>query len=146
MNTVGLKLLVAPVLLPLCAGTPAFAQTANEPATQFFNFVCEIDLSVVPVGFKLADGTTSLFTFASRKLCTGAASVRNVKLECQDTVPGWNKGNQSVSGFLCTINGDRCNLEPRPGDLSAPFLTATASTLTVDASGVANLTCFYKPP
>jgi hypothetical protein len=146
MKTTSLRLL-APVLLVLANGTPAVAQTGNEPASQFFNFVCEIDLSVLPLppGFTLADGTTSVFTFDSRRLCTGEASTRNVKVECEDIIPGWNQGNQSAKGFTCTINGDTCGLAPRPGDPSAPFLTATDSSLTVGASGAAKLLCFYKP-
>ena len=147
MKTTSLRLFT-PVLLALGTGTPAFAQT--EPASQFSNFVCEIDLSVVPVGFKLADGTTSLFTFDSTRLCTGSASARNVTLNCQDTVPGWNKGAQSVKGFPCTINGDTCNVAPNvaplPGDSNKPFLTTTNSTLAINSNGVAKLTCLYNPP
>jgi hypothetical protein len=78
-------------------------------------------------------------------LCAGSASLRNVKLECTGTFPGWNEGSVSATNFPCTINGDTCSLAPLPGDPNAPFLTATASSLTVDASGAAALTCFYKP-
>jgi hypothetical protein len=145
MKTTSFRLLLAPILLALASGTPAFAQT--EPATQFSNFVCEIDVSVV--GFTLADGTTSVDTFDSTRLCTGAASARNVKLECEDTIPGWNRGQQSASGFPCTINGDTCGLAPppppQPGSENAPFLTTTDSALNVTPGGAAKLTCFFKP-
>jgi hypothetical protein len=87
-----------------------------------------------------------VFTFTSSKLCTGEASTRNVKLECNDVIPGWNLGKKTTSSFACTINGDMCGLAPRAGDPSAPFLTATDQTLTVDATGAAKLLCFYKPP
>lgn len=144
MKTVGLGL-CGPILLVLGAGAPALAQSTGS-ATQFFNFVCEIDLSALGTGFKLTDGTTSLFTFDSSRLCTGTASTRNVKLDCNDVVPNWPPGTTaSAKNFVCTINGDTCNLAPRPGDLSAPLLTATDQNLTVDTTGLAHLTCFYKP-
>jgi hypothetical protein len=146
LKTTGLRLLAA-IPLALATGTPAVAQT--EPATDFFNFICEIDVSVLGTGFTLADGTTSVFTFDSTRLCAGSASARNVKIECDDTVPGWNQGQRSASGFVCTINGDTCGLapppRPQPGSENAPFLTATQQQLTVSAAGKAKLTCFYKP-
>jgi hypothetical protein len=145
MKTTSLRLLLAPILLALLSGTPAFAQT--EPATHFSNFVCEIDVSVV--GFTLPDGTTSVDTFDSTRLCTGEASALNVKIECADTIPGWNRGQQSASGFPCTINGDTCGLAPppppQPGSENAPFLTTTDSNLTVTPGGAAQLSCFFKP-
>jgi hypothetical protein len=133
------------VVLAHAICTSALAQTSTEPATQFFNFVCEIDSTPVGGNYTTPDGTKSIFTFSSRRLCTGEASQRNVKLECSGTFPGWNQGSVSASSFPCTINGDTCGLEPLASDPNAPYLTATASTLTVDASGAAALTCFYKP-
>jgi hypothetical protein len=127
--------LLAPVLLALATGTPAFAQ--SEPATDFFNFICEIDVSVLGTDFALDDGTTSVFTFDSRRACAGSASTRNAKIDCEDTIPGWDQGQQSASGFACTINGDTCGL--------APLLTTTDSNLTVSPGGAAKLTCFYHP-
>jgi hypothetical protein len=146
MNTTSFRLLAA-LPLALVSGTAAVAQT--EPATQFFNFICEIDVSVLGTGFTVADGTTSVFTFDSRRLCTGAASARNAKIECDGNIPGWNQGQRSASGFACTINGDTCGLAPppppAPGSENAPFLTTTDSNLTVTPAGAANLTCFFKP-
>jgi hypothetical protein len=117
--------LLAPVLLALATGTPAFAQ--SEPATDFFNFICEIDVSVLGTDFALD----------SRRACAGSASTRNAKIDCEDTIPGWDQGQQSASGFACTINGDTCGL--------APLLTTTDSNLTVSPGGAAKLTCFYHP-
>jgi hypothetical protein len=144
-KTTGLGLL-APILLALANGTSAFAQT--EPASQFFNFICEIDVSVLGTGFTLEDGTTSVYTFDSRRLCAGEASARNAKIECDGDIPGWNQGQQSASGFECTINGDTCGLAPppppEPGSENAPFLTTTDSDLNVNPGGAAKLTCFFK--
>jgi hypothetical protein len=142
MKATGLALL-APILLDLATGTPAVAQT--EPATDFFNFICEIDVSVLGTGFTLDDGTTSVFTFDSRRHCAGSASRRNVKLECEDVIPNWNRGQRSASGFECTINGDTCGLAPPQGSPNAPFLTTTDSDLNVTPGGAAKLTCFFKP-
>lgn len=133
------------IILAQLAWAPALAQSGNEPAQQFFNFVCEIDSTPVSSTYKTPDGTKSIDTFESRRLCTGEASSRNVKLECSGTFPGWTEGSRSATNFPCTINGDRCGLAPLSGDPNTPFLTATASSLTVDASGAAALTCFYKP-
>jgi hypothetical protein len=143
MKITNLWLLVS-TLLALGSATPASSQAVKEPATKFSGFICEIDLSVLPVDFPLPDGT-SVFTFKSRRECAGSASRRNVKLECEDVIPGWNLGNVSATNFICTINGDTCNLTPRPGDPNAPFLTATQQQLTVSAAGKAKLTCFFKP-
>ena len=145
--------LLAPVLLILAPGPPAFAQTSTEPASHFDNFICEIDVSVLGTGFKIddgtADGTTSVFTFDSTRLCAGSASERNAKIQCDGTIPGWNQGQRSASGFTCTINGDTCDLAPpappAPGSENAPFLTTTDSNLTVNPGGSAKLTCFFKP-
>jgi hypothetical protein len=142
MKRVVLGLLV-PVLLALGIGVPAFAQSSGS-ATQFSNFICQIDLSVLQL--TLPDGTSSLFTFNSNRLCTGTASARNVKLDCQDVIPNWPQGTTaSTRNFECTINGDTCNLAPMSTDRNAPLLTATDQNLTVDTTGLAHLTCFYKP-
>ena len=132
-------------VLAHAVGTPALAQSGTEPAQQFFNFVCEVDATPVSNTYTTPDGTKSIFTFNSRRLCTGEASARNIKLECSGTLPGWNQGNVSASGFPCTINGDTCGVAPLASDPNLPFLTATDSSLTVDTTGAAALTCFYKP-
>jgi len=134
------------MVLALWTGTPVFAQSTGS-ATQFSNFICQIDLSVLQPPFTLPDGTRSLFTFNSTRLCTGTASARNVKLTCSDAIPNWPQGTTaSTKNFVCTINGETCNLAPMAGDQSAPQLTATDQNLTVDTTGLAQLTCFYKPP
>lgn len=136
--------LLASALFALGSATPALSQTG--PATKFSRFICEIDLSVLPVS---PPGDPSVFTFNSTRLCAGAASRRNVKLECEDVIPGWTLGNVSATNFVCTINGDTCGLapppRPQPGSENAPFLTATQQQLTVSAAGKAKLTCFFKP-
>jgi len=137
--------LAAIVVLSQAICMSALAQGSNQPAQQFFNFVCEIDAAPVSSSYRTPDGNTSIDTFDSHRLCTGEASARNIKLECSGTLPGWNQGSLSATGFPCTINGDRCGIEPQPGDPNAPFLTATQSSLSVSASGAASLVCFYKP-
>ena len=136
---------LVPMVLVLWTGTPAFAQSTGS-ATHFSNFICQIDLSVLQPPFTLRDGTSSLFTFDSSRLCTGTASARNVKLDCQGVIPNWPPGTTaSVNNFVCTINGDTCNVAPLASDPSTPLLTATDQNLTVDTTGAAHLTCFYKP-
>ena len=128
--------------LALFAATPAFAQQSQE----FRGSICEIDTSVLNLNppYLTPDNTTSVFTLNSRKLCTGVASKRNVKIECTAPLPGWNRGDRSIKNFTCTINGDQCGLTPKPTDTNAPYLTATESLLKVRGT-TATLTCFYKP-
>ena len=139
-------LLAAMALLAVVATAPAFAQDSEE----FFGSICEIDTSVLPLGnnpYVALDGTRSVQTFNSRKLCTGVASRRNVKLVCTTTtpLPNWgNRGDRSAKNFVCTINGDQCGVSPKDNDPNKPYLTATQSQLKV-IGGIATLTCQYKP-
>jgi hypothetical protein len=134
----------AMALLAVVATAPAFAQNSDE----FFGNICEIDTSVLPLGtnpYVAPDGTSSVFTFNSRKLCTGVASKRNVKLECIAPLANWgNRGDKSAKNFVCTINGDQCGLSPKAADPNKPYLTATQSLLKVRGA-IATLTCYYKP-
>ena len=130
--------------LAVLAATPALAQNSEE----FFGSICEVDTSVLPLGnnpYVTPDGTRSVYTFTSRKLCTGVASKRNVKLECTAPLPNWgSRGDKSAKNFVCTINGDQCGLSPKAADPNKPYLTATQSQLKV-IGGIATLTCQYKP-
>ena len=128
--------------LALFAATSALAQSSQE----FRGSICEIDTSVFNLTPRyLVDGSPSVNTLNSVKLCTGVASKRNVKLECTAPLPGWNRGDRQVkNNFTCTINGDQCGLSPKPTDANAPYLTATERLLKV-RGGIATLTCFYKP-
>jgi hypothetical protein len=133
----------AVAFLAMFATTSAVAQNSEE----FIGSVCEIDTSVLNLTppYLTPDGTSSVFTFTSNKLCTGVASKRNVKLTCSAPLPGWNRGDRSVRNFKCTINGDQCGLSPKLTDIeNAPYITTRESQLKV-TSGVATLTCFYKP-
>jgi hypothetical protein len=131
-------------LLAVLVATPALAQNSQE----FFGSICEIDTSVLPLGdnpYVTPDGTRSVYTFSSRKLCTGVASRRNIKLECTSPLENWgNRGDKSVKNFVCTINGDQCGVTPKAADPNKPYLTATQSQLKV-IGGIATLTCQYKP-
>jgi hypothetical protein len=138
-----MKILNAAALafLALLAATPALAQSSQE----FRGSICEIDTSAFKLTPRfLVDGSPSVYTFNSVKLCTGVASKRNVKLECTAPLPGWNRGDRQVKNFTCTINGDQCGLTPKLTDKNAPYLTATESLLKVRGT-TATLTCFYKP-
>jgi hypothetical protein len=130
--------------LAVLAATPALAQQSEE----FPGNICEIDTSRLPLGnnpYVTPDGTQSVYTFNSRKLCTGVASKRNVKLECIAPLPNWgSRGDKSAKNFVCTINGDQCGLSPKAADPNKPYLTSTQSLLKVRA-GIATLTCYYKP-
>lgn len=130
--------------LAVLAATPALAQSSQE----FLGNICEVDTSVLPLGnnpYVTPDGTRSVYTFNSRKLCTGVASKRNVKLTCTTPLPNWgNRGDRSAKNFVCTINGDQCGLSPKTNDLNKPYLTSTQSQLKV-IGGIATLTCQYKP-
>ena len=127
-------------LVAVFAATPALAQSSQD----FRGSICEIDPAPFNVDYKTPEGFPTVFTYSSRKLCSGVASKRNIKLECTAPLPGWTFGNRTAKNFVCTINGDQCGLSPKPQDKSAPYLTATQQTLTV-LGGVAQLTCFYKP-
>jgi len=133
----------AMAFLAMVAAAPAIAQQSEE----FFGSICEIDTSVLKLTnpYVTPDGIRSVFTFNSRKLCTGVASKRNVKLECTEPLPNWgNRGDRSAKNFVCTINGDQCGLSPKAADPNNPYLTSTQSQLKV-IGGIATLTCQYKP-
>lgn len=142
MKTTRLQLLV-PLALTMGASMPALAQD-TDPATQQFNTICEIDLEVLPITFD-EDETTLFTTFDTRTLCTGSLASENIKRECEKQIPDWTRGAVSASGFECTINPDFCDVIAAADDPNAPAVTATESQLDVDASGLAMLTCFYKP-
>jgi hypothetical protein len=143
MRPKGIKYVVA-LALTMGAAAPALSQTATDPATQAFNTICELDLSVLPIAFGPGE-RTQFTTFDTRTLCTGSAPNENIKRECTTVIPGWTRGSVSASNFVCTINPDFCDLAASASDPNAPFVTATASQLSVNTSGVAKLTCFYKP-
>ncbi len=134
----------AMALLAMFAAAQALAQQSEE----FFGSICEIDTSRLPLGnnpYVTPDGTQSVYTFNSRKLCTGVASKRNIKLECTAPLPNWgSRGDKSAKNFVCTINGDQCGLSPKAADPNKPYLTSTQSLLKV-RGGIATLTCYYKP-
>jgi hypothetical protein len=136
---------VAVALLTVFAATPGVAQDSEE----FHGSICEIDTAALRLSspYVSAQGTSSVFTFNTTKLCTGVASKRNIKLECIAPLgPEWgNRKDVSVKNFKCTINGDQCGVKPKPTDTeNAPYLTTRESNLKVRA-GIATLTCFYKP-
>jgi hypothetical protein len=132
---------MALAFLAVFAAAPAFAQNAQT----FTGSICEIDTTPLNVpSYTTPDGTRSIYTFNSTKLCTGVASQRNIKLTCRGTLPNWNRPDKQVKNFVCTVNGDQCGLSPKAGDPNKPYLTATQSNLQV-VGGVATLTCNYKP-
>ena len=132
---------MALAFLAVFAAAPAFAQNAQT----FTGSICEIDTTPLNVpSYTTPDGTRSIYTFNSTKLCTGVASQRNIKLTCRGTLPNWNRPDKQVKNFVCTVNGDQCGLSPKGGDPNKPYLTATQSNLQV-VGGVATLTCNYKP-
>ena len=78
----------AVAFLAMFAAAPALAQNSEE----FFGNICEIDTSRLPLGnnpYVTPDGTQSVYTFSSQKLCTGVASKRNIKLTCTAPLPNW---------------------------------------------------------
>jgi hypothetical protein len=115
-------------LLVAAGGFPAAAQDA---ATKFSGFLCEIDLA----GNNLQGGV--VYTFESNKLCTNSQTSEKIKIDCSARVPGWTGGAVTVDNVACTVSGAACGI---PGDL----LTATNNRLTVDAAGNALLTCQVK--
>src|SRR5689334_21710204 len=132
---------IARGFLAVFAASPACAQSAQT----FTGSICEIDTTPLNVpSYTTPDGTKSIYTFKSTKLCTGVASKRNIKLTCTGTLPNWNRANKTVKNFVCTINGDQCGISPKATDPNKPYLTATQQNLQV-VGGVATLTCNYKP-
>jgi len=132
----------AMAFLAVIAAAPALGQNAET----FTGSICEIDTSPLKVPYTSPNGTASVFTFTSQKDCTGVASKRNMKLLC--TAPlgsAWTFGSRSTKNFPCTINPDQCGISPKPSDTAnPPYVTTTDSLLKVQ-SGIATLTCFYKP-
>jgi hypothetical protein len=128
--------------LVLFAASPAFAQSSQT----FVGQICEIDTTPLNVpSYTTPDGTRSLDTFNSTKLCTGIASKRNIRLECNAPLPDWTAGDRTAKNFKCTINPDQCGLSPKSTDkANPPYVTTTDSILKV-RSGLAQLICFYKP-
>jgi hypothetical protein len=115
---------------------PASAQESDH----FDGVACEIDTTPLNVDYT-TNGSKSVLTYDSERLCTGVASSRNVKLTCSAPLPGWKQqrlGNRSASGFPCGIFVNICGLSPS-------FVHSTVSTLSVTATGVATLQCFLKP-
>jgi len=135
---------LGPLILTLGAAAPALGQADTDPATKSFNTICEVDVSVLPIVFAPGE-QTQFTTFDSRTLCTGSLAAEVIKRECTTVIPGWTRGSVSASGFECTINPDFCEVAASASDPNAPFVTATASQLSVDGTGLAMLTCFYKP-
>ena len=131
----------AMTFLAVIAAAPALAQDAEV----FVGSICEIDTAPLGVPYTSPNGTASIFTFDSRKDCTGVASKRNIKLACTAPLQGWTFGSKSAKGFPCTINPDQCGLTPKPTDTQNPPYVTTRESLLKVQSGVATLTCFYKP-
>ena len=138
MNTVNSA---AMAFLAVIAAVPAFAQESET----FRGGICEIDTTPLNVpNYRTPDGTRSAFTFDVTKQCTGVASQRNMKLICITPLPDWKSGTKSATKFECTVNPDICGLPAKPGDKNFPFATTFDSSLKVQ-SGIATLTCLYKP-
>jgi hypothetical protein len=121
---------------------PAFAQTA--PATKFTGFLCEIDLKPqANGGVDLTQFVTpapedgSVFTFNTQKNCSGSPSDRNIKVTCDQVLPGWAGGNMTINNPRCQVNGDACNF------FGGPFL-ANGSQLIIKGNGAASLVCQYQ--
>jgi hypothetical protein len=135
--------LAGPLLCGLLVGAqalPAAAQKRTDPATRFSGFLCEINLQEngLNTPSRLAPPVQggSVYTFESRKLCTGSAPGENIKLDCTARIPGWKGGRVDVKDPPCTIAGAACGL---PG-----ILTAANNRLKIDAAGSATLSCQYK--
>lgn len=126
--------------LAVVATAPAFAQEAEV----FTGSLCEIDTAPLNIGYTFPDGSRSVTTYNTTKTCSGVASSRNIKLECVEPFPDWPLGTKTFKIKECTINADQCGVQPKPGDKNSPFVTATSAQLKVQ-SGVATLTCSYKP-
>lgn len=126
-------------LLAVVATAPAFAQSAQV----FTRTLCEIE--VPPnVNYTFPDQSRAVTTFNTTKSCSGVASTLNIKLECVEPFPNWPFGTKTFKLKECVINADQCGIKSKPGDKNAPFVTATSAQLKVQ-SGIATLTCSYKP-
>ncbi|HEV8260486.1 MAG TPA: hypothetical protein VGQ19_07015 [Burkholderiales bacterium] len=127
--------------LAVIAAAPGLAQDAEV----FVGSICEIDTTPLNVPYTTPNGTRSAFTFNTQKDCSGVASKRNIKLACSAPLQGWTFGSKSAKNFPCTINPDQCGVTPKSSDTeNPPYVTTRESILKVQ-SGVATLTCFYKP-
>ncbi len=120
------------------AGAPA-AEAQIGPTT-FKGFLCAIDLAEngLPIPPSLADKGGKAVTGNSEKLCANGAQGGNVRLTCRATIADWAGGAVNLQGVPCLISGQQCNVN---ADLSA-----TLSSLTIDAAGNTVLFCQTRVP
>lgn len=125
------RMLLAGMIVATVGALTAQAQTGSLPARTFTGWFCEIDLGAAGAG------TGSLFTFDTFKQCSGSASNQNAKIECKAPVPGWSAGATTTrQGFPCQIFLGQCGQQR--------FVMTNTSSLKVDSSGVATLTCQFN--
>ena len=139
-------LLVA--LAIMAASLPAAAQSSKT----FSAFICEINLKENGLDKRCANSGLPdsecvkggiVYTFNTNKLCTGEASNVNIKLDCSVQISGWTGGSVNMP-VLCSIGGAACDVSrPSTGGV---LKDTTNNRLTVDASGLANLSCQWKGP
>jgi hypothetical protein len=123
--------LLGPLALVLGTAVPAWAQDA---ATDFTGWLCEIDLS----GISRPPGVpTSVFTFNTRKHCPANPPSESITIECLATIPGWKGPSSTTSGVPCQINGDQCGAQG--------FFQAVDTSLNINSKGAARLFCKFAP-
>src|SRR4051812_30445591 len=103
---IGRRLILTSLAL-LTANVPAGAPAGTIPQTDFYKFLCQIDL-----GENLPSDYPGLvlYTFDSHKQCSGSPSDVNIKLECsaQAPRPPAQSINQPAKG--CSIAAAACGI------------------------------------
>ena len=111
-------------------GTPA------EPAPDFVDFGCRIDLAQTSVA---PEFQFTLPASSSEKFCPGDTS-NVIRLGCSGTIPGYSaEGTITDSaGVTCLVSGSQCGL--------AGVYEASVKSIEIDPSGNVTLSCEALPP
>jgi hypothetical protein len=126
--------LLALAVSVLDGGPPASAKKTS-PETEFTGWLCEIDTTEIqnpPPNIP-----SSVFTFDSRKVCTGSNPDENIRVECRATIPNWTGSSSTNKDVSCQINRSQCGTND--------FVFATGSSLNINSKGEARLNCKFNP-
>ena len=129
---------------------------AQEPATDFTGWLCEIDLTFPDSEYpnpNLPPGVRdrvppSVFTNNTRKHCPANPAAESITIECRTEegkpIPGWTGSASTHQDVPCSFNGDQCGVPGFHNSTDEP--SSFDTTLNIDGSGNARLFCKFNPP